>query len=541
MKNKVLLFLFMIACMCSCNSSSSIEYVPCKVDGDGDWGFVNANGEVFCEDMFENVPTIVQEGVFFVKEGELYVMYQFDKKQPKPILEDIKSHGVIVDGLVPICKKESRIEVVDAAGKTKFMLNKIENYEVESTAVMFSYGYLEVVVRDNQGNKLSGLVNKSGKVVLKPKYDSIIILGEDLFLVKETDESSAILIDKNGKEQKQWKKDLKITDYFADHIVAEYNDRFYIYDKKGNEVLKCPSKVENVTYVQDDLFVFEDANSKSYSRKKGVMNMDGETILSSKYEYIDVVEGGFIVRKSDDKDIECLDKNGELIQKLSDYKYVFNLPDFSNVALEGRLYRLLDNNYKPVNKVEFDNLYLSYGKFTTIESDYFEYAAVISSLDTALKGKLASLRAGMTVNDITLVTSKGVGAYGKYADDVTIELAEGLKYTVKAELNFTNKILSPVYKEKKVEKFHWYYGSYTTTETVVDSYKFNNKAKLKGYKIFFNVPSDKEEQLHKELLAYFEKAATKNDNDEFFKDGYVYELRSLGIIWVTPPTVEAND
>lgn len=83
MKNKLYLILTaFVVIMCSCNSTSSrIDYLPCQVDEDEDWGFVNAKGEVFCRDAFTNQPSEVRDGIFFVKEGQTYSMYQFDEKK----------------------------------------------------------------------------------------------------------------------------------------------------------------------------------------------------------------------------------------------------------------------------------------------------------------------------------------------------------------------------------------------------------------------------------------------------------------------------
>lgn len=523
MKNKIYLFLATAALvMCGCNfKSSEIEYLPCMVDKNDDWGFVNAKGEVFCKDAFKDAPTEVRNGVFFVEEDGAYAMYQFDKKKPKLILDGLSHFGQTNEGLVPICKKDSRIEIVDIKGTTKFMLDKIDGQEVIACAPSFKCGLLIVSTMDKEGERYYGVVNESGEVVLSPKYRDLNILDANLFyvLTYEDGESQRFFIDKNGKKQTQWNKEAQIECASDKYIAIERDERYYIYDMKGNEVLKCPAKVQSMESIKNNFFIF-----RSEDYEYGVMDMKGEIIVPAKYIQIAIVDNGFIVKRNEDRNLELLNKKGELISEIDDLDYALNINGFGNIGVEGRShFYILDDKFKPLNKIEFHDIDL-YDDYSYIQSEYFDYGAVIAAVKEALEGELAELTFGTSVTSIDKVTSKSTKAYSSYTYKTPVKIAQSVKYSVTANLLFDKKILSPIYKEKRVEKYSWYYGTYYTTETVVDGYKFNEDSKLEGINIECSVPSSKEDNMHKELAAFLEKFASKDANGVLQKDGRAYSL-----------------
>ena len=523
MKNKLYLILTTVMLvMCSCNfKSSKIEYLPCKVDKNDDWGFVNAKGEVFCKDAFKNAPTEVRNGVFFIQEDGAYAMYQFDKKKPKLILDGLSHFGKTNEGLVPICKKDSRIEIVDVNGTTKFMLDKIDGQEVIACTSSFKSGLLIVSTMDKEGERYYGVVNESGKVILSPKYKDLTILDANLFYVRtdEDGESQRFFIDKNGKKQTQWNKDLQIKCTSDEYIATERDERYYVYDMKGNEVLKCPAKVQSIKDIKNNFFIF-----RSEDYEYGVMNIKGEIIVPAKYKQIDIVDNGFIVKRNEDRNQELLNREGELISEIDDLDYALNVDGFGNIGVEGRSnYYILDEKFKPLNKIEFHDIELYYD-YSYIQSEYFDYGAVIAAVKEALDGELAELKFGTSVTAIDKVTSKGAKEYSSYTYNAYVKIAQSVRYSVNANLMFDKKILSPIYKEKRVEKYNWYYGTYYAKETVVDGYKFNEDSKLERISVECSVPGSKEENMHKELAAFLEKFASKDDNGVLHKDGRTYSL-----------------
>ena len=531
MKKRIFIALsIVLAVLSSCGKQTKqIDYLPCVVERGDDWGFVNSKGEVFCEDEFSNRPTEVRDGVFFLKEDGAYAMYQFDKKRPKLILDEIKEHGMVMEGLVPICKKDSHIEIINTNGKTKFVLDKVGGKKVLSCGPYFDEnGYLVVTVLDNEGKKKSGIIDKSGDVVLQPqyKYNSITILGKNLFIVGKEDKE--LFVNRDGEEQEFLDEDLDITMLTKEYVAGELKDRCYIYNMKGEEILKCPSKVKRVEAIEGDLFVY-----KNSDYEKGVMNLKGEEILRAKYDEIAIYENGFLVRRDSRDDLEFLDKNGEKVLTLDDYDYVAYWGEFGNIGIADDEWCILDDDFKQLNKIEIYEIGLLEYTYE-IESDFFDYEAVINDVEEALKGEIEALNFGDKVTNISSVTKKGTDAFSRYTETATLKIAEGNKYSILAELYFDDEILSPIYKEKKVERYSWYYGTYYDTERVIDGYKFNNEAQLERIEVEINVPYEKQEIFKEKLTEFLKNFTSKDEEGVLFKNGRAYKLVYNIDIYIEP-------
>ena len=214
----LLSILMLVVCSCS-NTSSNVEYLPCKVEKKSDWGFVDPQGHVVCDDMFKNQPSFVRDGIFAVEEAsDLYTLYAFDTKKPTIILEDLKFVGSPRDGLLPICKKDKWIEVIDTKGTTKFELNKIDGKTVKSCSPKFQFGYL--IVETEEGTY--GMVNTDGKLLLKTDYTLLQplkknyilaikadgeVYSEDGVAAAPLDEDNVYMINENGQKYDGWKKE----------------------------------------------------------------------------------------------------------------------------------------------------------------------------------------------------------------------------------------------------------------------------------------------------------------------------------------------
>ena len=521
MKNKLYLILTaFVVIMCSCNSTSSrIDYLPCQVDEDEDWGFVNAKGEVFCRDAFTNQPSEVRDGIFFVKEGQAYSMYQFDEKKPKLLLEDIVDFGCITNGLVPICKNDSRIEIVDTEGSTKFVLDKIDDKEVISCAPAFEYGYLNICILDDEGEKQYGIIDESGNIVISPKYQKFQILGSNLFYVKSEEDGEDIqfFIDKAEKKQTQWKKDLDIKYTSENNLIALYNDYFWVYNMSGEEVLKCPSKVQVVRQFKNDFIVF---SGEDYDWSDGIMDLKGEIVLPAKYENVTIVDNGFIAEK-ENGDVQLYDTKGNLIAEIKDdIEYLENIAGFGNLRMDGRYYFILDNNFNPVNKVEFDVI-MTPTTYGDISSEYFDITAVIRDAKNALESELKN-DIGKSVSQLNFITSKGTSKYKSDTKSVTYWFGRGVKYSVDVTFAFDKNILTPIYVEKQVKHEDWFWGTYHTTEKVIDGYNFNENALLKHITIECSVPDSQKEAINKLLFNYLDEHAEYNSERDIFTDDLFY-------------------
>lgn len=527
-----LIAVFCVLCGCS-EKSGQIQYLPCKVDKGDDWGFVNAQGEVFCRDGLKECPSVVRNGVFFVAEGESYSMYKFDAKKPSLLMEDLLYYGRPRNGIVPVCRQDNHIEVVDMSGKVLFSLDNLDGQEVISSSPGYTTtGYLKVYTIDEQGEEYCAVIDTKGNIILKPKYSSIQILSDNLFYVGMKDYSEKFFVNSKGEKQNQW-KELNLCTAMVNqacfgnfqYVCAKRNERCYIYDLNGEEILKCSEKVKDIRDITKTHFVFEGANGY------GVMDLKGEKLLSDKYQEIQMLDKGeFLVLKDSEHKYEWLDKKGELKETLLNFEDgVFYIKEFGYVAGDNDIYYILNKNFEQASKEELYDLV--YPSLWHIYSDYFDYSAVLANVRNVIETSLTEQNILLGNNPIQIpsIIEQGVDEFSSYSRNAYVNMVQGNKYSIKVNCHFDDKILKGVYKEKKVQEYSYWYGYYTTTKKVQDGYVFNKGAEVDGIDIVCNVPERKREQMNKELNNLLSSMAQKSNNQEYTINGLIYTLSETTI------------
>ena len=212
MKSRLFLFLMSIVTVClflSCSKETknyTIEYIPYKMDKDDNWGMLKPDGTPLFKDEFEGTPSVVINGVFTVTDKNGVSVYTVGEK-PKPIkdCENLKSAGIMSEGIIPIVKKGERIKYIDINGKEKFTLMPYKNKEIEEVSSKFYEGLALIRTSENK----YGWINNKGKVVIEPKYAGFYVYfsnGVAIMLKKTKDKEGKekyikVIIDKSGKEK----------------------------------------------------------------------------------------------------------------------------------------------------------------------------------------------------------------------------------------------------------------------------------------------------------------------------------------------------
>lgn len=526
--------------MVSCRKdtiSTKIEKVPCRTSAKSDWGFVDREGNVTLDDTYKSCPSMVIEGVFYVHENNGYSLYKYDAKKPKLILEDLKYVGTPEDGLLPICRKDNYIEVVNTKGEVKFSLKEMDGLPVSSCCSRFDHGYLGVEVLDTDGAKKVGLVDSKGKVVLKPIYSYIQIFGDNAFCVQkftseeDTDDANLFIIDRKGKDK--FKINGKIESNSDEYIAINEDDDIHIYDYDGNKVLKCPSKVYGIHLFNEDKFIF--SSEDGY----GVMDIKGETILPSKYYKIIFLDNGYVVNRNDRW--QLLDKSGEIKETL-DFDYLAFVCGF-RIGMEGkRDYCLLDSKFKPIRTTELveighlydvDNiLYHSY----TIYSDYFDYTTLIEQMLSAATSGIEErgIKFLTPLSNLEYFTEKSISYLREkmYGSTYTETIYTGNKYEIAMTIGASDKIITPIYREEtRYDSWHGFY-----TDRVVAGYKLNGDALIQNIDITAEIPSDKVDKCH-ELLEDAIKTMKQSNSFHYF----IYQHYDELILSIVPTDVVPSE
>lgn len=372
------------------NLEDKVDYLPVKVSEKGSWGFVGPDGKMLYEDEFKNEPTMVINGHFAVenKDGS-YALYKAEKKSPVEVkdCEKLVSVGVYEDGLCPVTKKKSRIEIVDGDGDVKFTLNPIDGNEVTGCATSFTDGLLLVSTAANK----QGFVDKKGAVVIPPKYDFCYMFSDGVAFVANVkgEDVTWNVIDTKGEVLFKLKRGYRLcTPGFQDgyaFVIHKDDSRVCLIDKKG-EITKLPKNVEWAGNLVGDNFIYR-TEDNSY----GVMSInDQEVLIRPKYEIIYRYGKKFVCNTSDYAAI--IDADGDEDFRVEGYEQVVSMGRFGLLAKSRRATFMLDDKGKELKNCDFAQVSLRPSLCSSVESDYFD-----------LKGTAKAIA--------DLVTDKGVGKH----------------------------------------------------------------------------------------------------------------------------------
>lgn len=316
-----LLAILSILASCGGHTQKDPDYFPFKESEKDDWGMVSTDGEVLFSDEFKNMPTCVYRDRFFVKnKSDNWEMYTADAK-PKKISGEYEMASVFMEDVVPVRRAGKKyIEFIDVDGKTKFTLKKVGKQKVNAVSNFYRDGLAIFLTEDDR----YGFINTSGEVVVQPDYCECKSWGNYIILVhkkyegKEKQKATVL----NGKGETVCELSLSKYDGLASfedckYIAVKKDDKWGFVDTDDEYKLRPTDKVKWITDVKGDNFIFSDGDSY------GVMNMDGEVVIRSKYESLSFVSDDILMAENDDDEYFLIDLKGDKVgsEKFKGYGY----------------------------------------------------------------------------------------------------------------------------------------------------------------------------------------------------------------------------
>lgn len=367
-------FLYLAAAICgipaltSCSGgdiTESVEYMAVQTDG-YKWGFVSKDGKQALEGEYDNAPSAVVNGYFSVLENDKYVLYKFDEKRPKAVAgcDELDYVGCFNGAYAPVTQKDSRITVIDRDGKKVSELKPIGGHEITECYPYFTDDLLAVC---NDEGKM-GYVDKDGKAVIALKYSSVTGFtgGVALVATGTYEDMKWMVIDKKGEKVMSLKKDatpIYFQGFDKSYLFATRDGAVGYYDKKG-EYKKCPGKVSSVVDANKDCYVFRGENYEY-----GVLDYDGNSILSAKFNSISLLANGDIIAERDDKVI-IYNAAGEEKTRLKGAEKFAYYPNFGIFGYEGSTYSMFDMSGERIKGTEFKVIGNDLSASSTVRSTY---------------------------------------------------------------------------------------------------------------------------------------------------------------------------
>jgi hypothetical protein len=166
-----------------------------------------------------------------------------------------------------------------------------------------------------KSNDKFGLMDKTGKIIVYPKYDMLGLVEESnderyrIIRISEGQGSFYNAFFSENRSLSVW-SDYQIKyveEYCRDLFLVGNNDKFGLIDEKGTEVLRTEF---------DEVAPYEDLILARKGDKWGIFDLQGKTILEMKYDWIsfeDLKEGREFVRIKENYEAGLVDRKGNTV------------------------------------------------------------------------------------------------------------------------------------------------------------------------------------------------------------------------------------
>lgn len=271
-----------------------------------------------------------------------------------------------------LVENESKFGYVDMKGK---LVIKPE-WDYISSFDKFDYAKtIKTLITKNDEKEVKinrvGLVDISGKTIFENKYDDVVVIDKDLFVVVENEKKNLV----NSVEKKLLEEDayeiVKIDNSRFIIIFSEKTDLdeicFGFVDEKRESIEKrfLLKDYDNLIAVDEEVLIVEK------NKKVKMIDYDGKEIIPfEKYSYISKFKNGYAVIEKDKK-FGVIDKSGKEVIKP---KYlgisVSNLQD-RFIFKEGELYGFINLEEKIIVPAIHEDITDFYGKRAIYSLDKF--------------------------------------------------------------------------------------------------------------------------------------------------------------------------
>lgn len=428
-----------LICSCQNSSTSQVDELCCvavQTEPNGKWGLMYGDGEMFVSDEFKHEPSMVTDGIFSVREGIYYSLYSVSTKLMLVSgCDDLTSVGVYKNGIIPLTHENARITIVDGNGKLIGILNSFDEKEIVGCSPYSGEGLFVVYNEDNK----YGYADKSGKIVISPKYQHANLFSDGVALVRKKfkDDILNIVIDRDGKELFGLKKDIYPEDecYSYGLLKARNSDNTWGFIDKTGSFIKARGYVRRIEDYNKESFIFENDDYLW-----GVMGMNGDVLIRPKYVFIKYLHNGNYFASADGK-YYILDKKGNSIKTIEGYDDIIllNAGRLCFAAKDGSFYTLLNADGKSVSKYKIYGFSDQNKDMTDVVTDYFDYDSVLKAfVDGLSKNGFDRYYIDMPVKEMGISNYESYVNKSNYVDTCLIK--KGWKYNIDVNIQTDESI-----------------------------------------------------------------------------------------------------
>lgn len=519
-----LLALAIIMSACNQNSSKNEEtHIPFKIEKDRRWGLIDWEGNPLIEDEFDEKPSVVTEGRFYVKNSDgLYEFYTAEKKFKKIGGEYVRV-GAFHDGLAPVVEKNQPVSFIRPDGTVAFIF---DSYKDELVEYVSEFREGRAFFKTASGKY--GYIDVTGKVVIEPIYDDATLFENNSARVyKSSNEASGetFIIDKNGKEYFKVNPEYEVHSSFSEHKIVYKEsigkeEGFGILDENGEKILKASSKYTNISSFCNGYAIFVNK-----SNEYGLMDKDGNVIIRAKYAMLQEAGDVLVFRNTWEKERNgILSYEGEVIcEDIYNHIIPFKKGNKYTYALDNKEWILIDKKGKDQHKGSFYEIDADPYRFEgyVVESDYVDVQSEVNKVMNLIKedGSIDKLTYNTKPNEFASIYDRDYKV-SDLQDKKQMYLSLKWDRFIHSELNveYDANVITPNY-ERKWKESYWGRGHW---ENEISGYSYNDNAKIKTFVLYLE-PTGKLTERKKEVFDAacrwmetkgYTKLSTDSNNDE---------------------------
>ncbi|MDL2223490.1 WG repeat-containing protein [Bacteroidales bacterium OttesenSCG-928-M11] len=473
--------LLLCAVLFSCGGGGEgidTNMIPVETN-DGKFIYINQKGKTVLE-LEDKKASYFSDGLAYFYDYESS-LYGYINKKGKVVIEPQFSKAEnFSEGIAWVTKPNGCIEAINTKGKTLFSLEGI--YSVMD----FREGLATFEKFDEEGNRLYGVINKKGKVVIEPTENEIGFFRHGV--AKYESDFNYGLIDKSGK--------IIVNPQFDEILITGNEDLFAVKMGEWGIINKKGEYVINPRYQ----FIAPDGDKFLYreDRQSGWCNKKGESSIVPQFDNAHLFLENDLALIEKGRKKGYTDKKGKLtIPYQFDQATSFIDNNVAIIELNGK-YGLIDKKGKYIvnpmyEDVSSDFLYYAFEGYLNPEktiTDYFDTEASISTLSTLVNNEYID-------GDLYLAPIKSVMEKYGLTEDKFSKYSKSKVLLKKGRIDdFINyELYAEEYPWKKVSNGWWSYN-----------YIFNNDHPVQNYIITYKVSllkSEKTGDLAKEIIKYF--------------------------------------
>lgn len=383
-KNLLSILALMVLMLSSCGSDNEsaryrIDYLAYQDDdsNDDEYGLLGPDGKSLSL-KFEDEISPVINGYFTIAEKDGMGICRLTGNSYEKIASDYFTVGVMNDGLIPACKWEKSIQVLDERGNVKYHLSKIDDVDVWN-CYSYSCGLMRVELL---GDRFVYL-DKDGQKAFDKTFEwatdfdngyAVVGVGNKKYhLIDTTGETVLSFVCEDAD-------DILFSGIYHKLAAKDDDKRYSIYDFDGTFTL-LPKLVKGIYALLEDKFIFE------HDDKYGLMAYDNcKELIMAKYEQL-VPNGRYFlaIREDNDDIVKVLDESGAELATLDGEEIAyppivgFSFPNIIERS-DDQIY-LVDKNGKMLGSArnyDFGDYDLEYA--TMVHNMYYPFKDVVKTI-----------------------------------------------------------------------------------------------------------------------------------------------------------------